>query len=98
MAAAHAEATAVKQYLLQVFPDPHDATDSKAAVRADLSRRCALHLWQHGSGNEDASVRDTIWATYNGVTELIDHRKPTARGADCTARRLHSVWFGNGPR
>ncbi len=41
-------------------------------------------------------VRGTLWAAYNGVTELIDHRKARPYGADTTLGRLNSIWFGRG--
>jgi hypothetical protein len=40
-------------------------------------------------------VRGTLWDAYNGVTELIDHRK-TPYDADTTLDRLNSIWFGRG--
>ena len=39
-------------------------------------------------------VRGTLWAAYNGVTELIDHRKARQHDADTTLDRLNSIWFG----
>ena len=36
------------------------------------------------------------YGLHNGVTELIDHRKPSAQGPDFSSRRLHSIWFGAG--
>jgi len=43
-------------------------------------------------GNQEAGISGTLWAAYNGVAELIDHR------ATClnAARRLRSAWFGEG--
>ena len=41
-------------------------------------------------------VRGTLWAAYNGVTELIDHRKARQHSADTTLGRLNSIWFGRG--
>ena len=41
-------------------------------------------------------VRGTLWAAYNGVTELIDHRKARQHDADTTLDRLNSIWFGRG--
>ena len=82
--------------LVEVFPDPQDPKDRRAATEAANRRKCALHLYWHGRGNENPAVRGTVWAAYNGVTELIDHRKARMGGADSTSRRLHSVWFGRG--
>ena len=41
-------------------------------------------------------MRGTLWAAYNGVTELIDHRQARRHGADTTLGRLNSIWFGRG--
>jgi len=59
-------------------------------------RRAATHFYQHGVGNNEPSVRGTLWAAYNGVTEYIDHRKPNARAHDFSGSRLNYVWFGGG--
>ncbi len=83
-------------YFTQVFPDPTAATDAAALRLVAERRRWAMHFFYEGQGNREPSVRDTLWAAYNGVTELIDHRKPTAKGPDFSSRRLHSVWFGAG--
>jgi phage/plasmid-like protein (TIGR03299 family) len=96
MAKAKVEQAAAEQYLIDVFPDPQDGNDVTAAARVSNRRKCALYLFRHGRGNEDLTVHGTIWAAYNGVTELIDHRKSTPSGPDFTPRRLHSLWFGQG--
>jgi hypothetical protein len=55
-----------------------------------------MHFFHEGQGNREPSVSETLWAAYNGVTELIDHQKPSSRGPDFSSRRLHSIWFGAG--
>ncbi len=82
-------------YFAQVFPDP---LVPDAAVREYVAgrRRWAQHFFHAGRGNQEPLVRDTLWAAYNGVTELVDHGKPSAKGPDFSSRRLHSIWFGAG--
>jgi hypothetical protein len=43
-------------------------------------------------GNQTNNVNDTLWAAYNGVTEMVDYqdRKQTLD------QRLNSIWFGEG--
>jgi phage/plasmid-like protein (TIGR03299 family) len=96
MAGARALDDAVNQYLAMVFPYPQDRADRLAAKRVDRQRKCAFHLSKHGKGNENPKVQGTVWAAYNGVTELIDHGKMAKVGADHSSRRLHSGWFGQG--
>jgi hypothetical protein len=55
-----------------------------------------MYLFEHGNGNDLPSVRCAVWATYNGVTELVDHGTLVPSGQDCTDRHLHSIWFGRG--
>lgn len=82
-------------YFTQVFPDATPANEAAHRLVADR-RRWAMHFFYEGQGNREPPVRETLWAAYNGVTELIDHRKPSARGPDFSSRRLHSIWFGAG--
>jgi hypothetical protein len=83
------------KYFAAVFPLPAEASDVKGAKAATQQRCLARHLALHGQGNE-RDHSPTVWTAYNGVTELIDHRKATLRGADTTTKRLQTVWFGRG--
>ena len=47
-----------------------------------------------GRGNRLPGVRGTLWAAFNGVTELLDHRKTR----QSPHQRLSSLWFGDNYR
>jgi phage/plasmid-like protein (TIGR03299 family) len=80
------------EYFADVFPDRATADSTQRALR---HRAWALHFYEHGRGNAAPRVRETLWAAYNGVTELVDHCRARA-AADFTTKRLGSVWFGSG--
>jgi hypothetical protein len=75
-----------------------------------LVRDCiwSAHFSEHGKGTDLPGVTGTLWAAYNGVAELIDHRQvqgagrrvaPTLFGEgskQADDRRLESAWFGDG--
>ncbi len=86
----------LREYLEEVFPDPRPSDDEHkfllAKKRSAEARRLAGHLFSDGRGNDMEGVRGTLWAAYNGVTELIDHRR-TQQTPD---ERLKSIWFGDG--
>lgn len=82
----------LREYLQVVFPDPRDSENERALKRVQDNRLLAECLFAEGQGNQLKGVTGTLWAAYNGVTELIDHRA-TAQPND---RRLDSVWFGAG--
>jgi phage/plasmid-like protein (TIGR03299 family) len=84
--------TKLSEYLQDVFPYPRDSENERALKRAQENRLLAECLFAEGQGNQLKGVTGTLWAAYNGVTELIDHRA-TAQPND---RRLDSVWFGAG--
>ncbi|MGO8688996.1 MAG: DUF932 domain-containing protein [Thermoguttaceae bacterium] len=89
------DASKLDEYLAEVFPDPKDPEEpkhSKAAKRIQESRFWSRYFFEHGEGNDRPGARGTLWAAYNGVTELIDHRR-TQQTPD---RRLDSAWFGDG--
>jgi phage/plasmid-like protein (TIGR03299 family) len=76
---------ALRQYLGRVFPEP-PLMDSEASHRAsELARHrraWAEMLFEAGAGNDRSPVKGSLWAAYNGVTELIDH------GAGRVARQV----------
>lgn len=80
------------EYLRSVFKDPTDPENYKARARVERDRLLAEHLFHEGAGNRQEGVTGTLWAAYNGVTELVDHRQ-TQQSND---KRLESVWFGDG--
>lgn len=84
-------------YMNFVFPDPLDRKDERALAHAHERREFAKHFFAEGSGNTVTGVKGTLWAAYNGVTELVDHRLPmNPRGKDINSVRLNNVWFGDG--
>ena len=76
---------ALRQYLGRVFPEP-PVVDSEASHRAsELARQrraWAEVLFEAGAGNARPPVKGSLWAAYNGVTQLLDH------GAGRVARRM----------
>jgi phage/plasmid-like protein (TIGR03299 family) len=89
------DASKLDEYLAEVFPDPKDPEEPehwKAVKRIQESRFWSRYFFEHGKGNDRPGARGTLWAAYNGVTELIDHRR-TQQTPD---RRLDSAWFGDG--
>ena len=86
------DAAKLNEYLAEVFPAPADLENEKAVKRVEDSRLWSRYFFEQGKGNQLPGVRRTLWAAYNGVTEMIDHRR-IQQSAD---RRLDSVWFGGG--
>lgn len=94
------------KYLRLVFPDPQDTDNRDAMARAKNNRLWSAHFFAHGKGADLTGVRGTLWAAYNGVAELVDHRQPQRPGGAPTLfsgpaqpgddRRLESAWFGDG--
>lgn len=82
----------VDKYMALVFPTPHDQADEYGLKRALANRALAGMLFDQGAGNRMRGVEGTLWAAYNGVTELVDHRE-TKQTPD---KRLNSIWFGDG--
>ncbi len=82
----------VRQYLASVFPAPNDPEDQYGLRRTMEQRALAELLFDQGKGNRMRGVSGTLWAAYNGVTELIDHRR-TKQTPD---QHLTSIWYGDG--
>lgn len=88
------------RYLYNVFPEPtrkrgqtersfEEAKAKVAGLRSDSSR-----LFEQGKGNQEAGIRGTLWAAYNGVTELVDHHSSFKNAW----QRMKSICFGDGER
>lgn len=82
----------LEQYYRIVFPDPRDPTNESALLRASQNREIAERYYQYGRGNQEKGVIDTLWAAYNGVTEMVDYDRWQAN----TEQRLNNICFGDG--
>lgn len=82
----------LKQYYRVVFPDPRDPANEKAKLWVEQNRAIAVGYFDSGRGNQEKGVAGTLWAAYNGVTEMTDYY-PAWRN---TEQRLDSIWFGEG--
>jgi hypothetical protein len=88
------------QYVKTVFPDPKrksgqsDRAYDLALERNQLHRDESQRLFARGKGNEQPKIKGTLWAAYNGITELVDHHL----GYESRAQRLSWLWFGDGER
>lgn len=81
------------EYLTEAF-QPSDSADDAALIRAERNRDWAGRFFEEGRGNRLPGVRGTLWAAFNGVTELLDHR----RTRQSPHQRLTSLWFGDNYR
>ncbi len=93
MARVQVNASRLTEYLPEVFK-PSDPTDDAALIRAERNRDWAEHFFDEGRGNRLRGVRGTLWAAFNGVAELLDHRKTRQN----PHQRLSSIWFGDNYR
>ena len=88
------------QYLGSVFPLPKRRTNQgersyrEIVARTNYLRRTSERLFDEGRGNKLPAIRGTLWAAYNGVTELVDHHL----AYDNAENRMASVCFGEGER
>jgi len=82
----------LSKYLQAVFPDPRKDATERTIKRIVHHRLCSEHFFDQGIGNREEGVSGTLWAAYNGVTELVDH----SMGGSNRLRALNSAWFGEG--
>jgi phage/plasmid-like protein (TIGR03299 family) len=85
------DTSAAKGYIEKVFPLPEDNADRKVPAWILEDRANCLHLFRAGIGNEEANIKETLWAAYNGITEYVDHWRD--RGE---RQHLYSVCLGRG--
>lgn len=63
--------------------------DKDASTRMKNLMQEVTGLFEAGRGNDLPSIRGTLWAGYNAVTEWLSYHR--GRNAD---NRLNSLWFG----
>ncbi len=90
----------IDRYVLGVFPTParkrgqNDRSFEEAKEKVSATRSDAIRLFEEGKGNAEPGIRGTLWAAYNGVTELVDHHSRFTT----PWQRMNSICFGDGER
>jgi phage/plasmid-like protein (TIGR03299 family) len=90
----------LQSYLQGVFPDPvrrkgqTDRSFEESEKKIMAFRDLSSHLFEEGKGNEEPGIRGTLWAAYNGVTEVVDHHG----SFQSPWQRMNSICFGEGER
>lgn len=90
----------LSRYLHGVFPEPsrkrgqtersfEEAKSKVMELRSESNR-----LFERGKGNQEPGIRGTLWAAYNGITELVDHHSNFKN----PWQRMNSICFGDGER
>ena len=108
MARVQMDSKRLDDYLNRVFPIPiqldvaglscgprHHCSVGPTSVtreRAIANHQWATYFFENGKGNKAPGVQGTLWAAYNGVTEMVDHRMNGMNDE----RLLQSMWFGGG--
>ena len=83
-----------KGYFARILPEPNTAEENQPLFRwVTEDRDNCYHLFHDGKGNKEPSVRGTLWAAYNGVTEYVDHWRQRGRSS-----HMDAVCFGGGYR
>lgn len=88
------------RYVNTVFPTPKrkpnqtDRSYEQNVAENNRLRDTSARLFIEGRGNDQAAIRGTLWAAYNGVTEVLDHYL----GYRDRNHRMESLCFGDGER
>ena len=83
-------------YLEKIGVVPTLTEQEKMKTRAQNIMDEVVQLFEHGKGNDDPSVKGTVWTAFNAVTEYVDHYR-TARSKDNEREaRAKSLLFGSG--
>lgn len=79
------------RYINLVFPDPK-TKEQRDHDRVAKDRARASVLFKRGKGNDMPGVEGSLWAAYNGITEMVDHGK----NKRTPGQHLDYIWFGGG--
>jgi phage/plasmid-like protein (TIGR03299 family) len=85
---------ALDGYFKSLVPDPREVDPSHAAA----TRQTLVRLFETGKGNALPTVRGSLWAALNAVSELVDHERPVRvkPGESEALHRWKSAQFGSG--
>ena len=98
LARVEIDSAPLRAYLAKVFPFPADADDERARERVDAQRHWSARLFEQGAGNSEPGVAGTLWATYNAVAELVNHRGGRTLGPRAAANGRSAPIPGAPPR
>jgi len=88
------------RYVVGVFAPParkkgqSDRSFEETRAKVATIRQDSIHLFEEGKGNAEPGILGTLWAAYNGVTELVDHHSRFTT----PWQRMNSICFGDGER
>ena len=77
----------LSEYLATVYPEVKE-TEKMEVIKRD--RSWSEYFFDQGRGNREPGVAGSLWASFNGCTEWVDHRKSRQN----ENQRLVSSWFG----
>lgn len=64
--------------------------EGKPSTRMQNTINEIIGLCEFGKGNTMPSIRNTLWSSYNGVTEWLGYQRGNSE-----SNRLNSLWFGD---
>lgn len=64
--------------------------EGKPSTRMQNTINEIIGLCESGKGNTMPSIRNTLWSSYNGVTEWLGYQRGNSE-----SNRLNSLWFGD---
>ena len=88
------------RYAVGVFPPParrkgqSDRSFEETRAKVATLRQDSIRFFEEGKGNAEPGIRVTLWAAYNGVTELVDHHSLFTT----PWQRMNSICFGAGEK
>ena len=98
LAKQYVTAKQLDQFLNELWPVPTEEEKAKTSKSIGIQDDIKM-LFEHGRGQELASVKGTKWALWNAVTEYTDHLRSTKMTNGFKTEdeaRLNSQWFGSG--
>lgn len=93
-AGVHSPLIATNESLAYCSAKRREIFKNPLVERNQSYRNLGRHLFDCGRGNKEEKTRGTLWAAYNGITELVDHHWQY----QSRAQRLSWLWFGEGER
>lgn len=86
----------LNKYFNYALTQEENPQSEELSTRIKNQKDELFSLFENGKGNKMQTVRGSLWAALNAVTEYVDWNRTTKGQKQDQTKHLKSIWFGTG--